>query len=391
MKNKLFYLLWVAYAAVIVFILAVNNVFSLNAERTSMEVTNIVINLGFLVLIGILFTIATISFVNLNKVAYSLKKVTKLIQRDDYESYDTNNNAIWATLNTKNDLFGNKVLDRAMTEYREQLKKKGNSFASTKFVPIDDFINDSLLEKEGMKFFNSAMPGTLTGIGILGTFLGLSLGLASFSGNDIYTISDNVGPLLSGMKVAFHTSIYGILFSLIYTFVYRSIMSAAYEQLDRFLTSYKHYTNQAIKESEATAAMLVYQANTASLLKEILANVQGQSQEQIAGMDAIVNQFCQQMTYALGADFRQIGDSLRAASQAQAGSAELFQNLTVTAGQLVESNRQMTAAIEAIMREQKEMEKRILRAERKLDNACDEISARLYSLDIAKDFERYEV
>ena len=46
-----------------------------------------------------------------------------------------------------------------------------------------------------------------------------------FQGEDIYTISDNVGPLLSGMKVAFHTSVYGILFSLIFNFVYRSIMA----------------------------------------------------------------------------------------------------------------------------------------------------------------------
>lgn len=391
MKNRLFYLLWIAYAAVIVFILKINNVFSAGIERTGMEISNLVINFGFLLLIGALFAIATVSFMNLNKVSYSLRKVTALIQREDRDSYESNSKAIWETLNTKNELFGNRLLDRAMTEYREQLRKKGNSFASTKFVPIDDFINESLLEKAGMSFFNSAMPGTLTGIGILGTFLGLSLGLASFSGNDIYTISDNVGPLLSGMKVAFHTSIYGIVFSLIYTFVYRSIMSSAYENMDHFLTTFKHYTNQAIKESEATAAMLVYQANTAALLKEILVNIQGQSEEQTTAMDAIVDKFCQQMTYALGSDFRQLGQSLQAAAQAQAGSAELFHNLTVTANSLIETNRHMLNSLEAIAKEQKEMEKRIMKAERRIDNTCDEISARLFSFDMAKDFERYEV
>ena len=100
-----------------------------------------------------------------------------------------------------------------------------------------------------MNFFNSGVSGTLTGLGILGTFLGLSMGLGSFSGDDIYTISDNVGPLLSGMKVAFHTSVYGILFSLVFNVVYRSIMSDAYEKLENFLCIFRHTAQpRSIKE-----------------------------------------------------------------------------------------------------------------------------------------------
>ena len=57
-------------------------------------------------------------------------------------------------------------------------------------------INEELLDRVGGSHYNSAISGTMTGLGILGTFIGLSLGLGSFSGDDIYTISDNVGPLL---------------------------------------------------------------------------------------------------------------------------------------------------------------------------------------------------
>lgn len=388
MKNKLYYLLWVAYIGVVIFILQINQVFNFEIERTQMEKMNIGINLGFLFFIGILFVISTTSFINLNKVTNSLVKVTALIQREDSESYDMNSKAIWDTLNNKNNLFGNHLLDKAMSEYREQLRKKGNTFAATKFVPIDDFINESLLEKAGMSFYNSAMPGTLTGIGILGTFLGLSLGLASFSGNDIYTISDNVGPLLSGMKVAFHTSIYGIFFSLLFTFIYRSVMSDAYDKLDHFQTTFKHYTNQALKDTEATAAMLVYQANTAALLKEILSYVKGTSQEQTESMGEIVNRFCEQMSYTLGADFQMLGRSLQEANQAQMGSAEMFRSIANTTAELVEANRQMTSVIDSIAKDQKEIEKRLIRQERKLDATCDEISARLYSFDLGKDFAK---
>jgi len=387
MKNKLFYLLWVAYAGVVIFILQINQVFSPGVERTSMEKMNIIINLGFLVLIGVLFAISTKSFISLHKISEALRKVTNFILKENKDSYDLDSKAIWEKLNSRSELFGNKYLDKAMGEYRDQLRKKGNSFSATKFVPIDDFINEPLLEKAGMSYFNSAMPGTLTGIGILGTFLGLSLGLASFSGNDIYTISDNIGPLLSGMKVAFHTSIYGIFFSLIFTFIYRSQMSAAYEKLDRFLTVYRHYTNQAIKESEATSAMLVYQANTAALLKDILNTMNGRSQEQTESMAEVVDRLCKQMTYTLGTDVQMLGQSLQAATQAQAGSAELFRELTATAAALVEENRRITEAITQIANNQEAIERQISRQEIKLGAVCDDISARLYTLDMAKGFD----
>ena len=100
-----------------------------------------------------------------------------------------------------------------MSEMEEHINKM---FAS-QVLQGDEYINEDLLDRVGMNYFNSGISGTLTGLGILGTFLGLSMGLSSFSGENIYTISDNVGPLLSGMKVAFHTSVYGIFFSIILT------------------------------------------------------------------------------------------------------------------------------------------------------------------------------
>ncbi len=163
-------------------------------------------------------------------------------------------------------------------------------------------------------------------------------------------------------------------------------MANAYEKLDRFLTVFKHFTNPVNQESESAAAMLVYQANSVSLLKEILSYTQATSIEQTEAMSNIVDRFCKQMAYTLGEDFKVLGSSLKASSDAQAGSAELFRNLAETTYQLVESNRQMTSIIDSISKEQKEIEKRLMRQERKLDSTCDEISARLFTYDFSKNF-----
>jgi chromosome segregation ATPase len=54
----------------------------------------------------------------------------------------------------------------------------------------------------------SSAPGAMTSLGILGTFIGIFLGLLDF---DIRTINSSVPKLLEGLKVAFGTSILGLL------------------------------------------------------------------------------------------------------------------------------------------------------------------------------------
>ena len=226
----------------------------------------------------------------------------------------------------------------------------------------------------------------LTGLGIQGTFLGLSLGLGSFRGDDIYTISDNVGPLLSGMKVAFHTSVYGILFSLIFNLVYRSVMADAYEKLESFLFVFRQTTQpQAAREDENNAVMVVYQAGMLSALKQMVELMKGEAREQTAGLERIVDKFTERMQISLGADFERLGGTLKRAGEAQAAGAanarELMEALTV----LVEVNQNVQSALATVMDRQEEFAGELREQKEKLEEACkemsSEISSQLYAFD----------
>ena len=142
------------------------------------------------------------------------------------------------------------------------------------------------------------------------------MGLGAFSGDDIFSISDNVGSLLSGMKVAFHTSVYGIFFSLVFNVVYRSIMSDAYETLGEFLDVFRQTAQPiALKEDENAATMLVYQAGMANSLKQMLELLKGNAMEQTAGVERIVDKFTMQMQKALDTDFQKLGNVLKSAGE----------------------------------------------------------------------------
>lgn len=60
--------------------------------------------------------------------------------------------------------------------------------------------------------------GTLVGLGLLGTFLGLTLGIKDFDSSSTQNIQRSIQLLLSGMGTAFITSLVGMFFSMIYSF-----------------------------------------------------------------------------------------------------------------------------------------------------------------------------
>ncbi len=362
MKSRLYFVLFIAYFAMVAFVMYVNGVFT--GEVTSFS--NLMINGVFLGIIGVLFIISIASFLRLNRLTDELEDAAKDLQAGYKEAGNKN---VWSALQEQKAFFDEKNLKDAFNKFRMRVKTKNP-------CDIEDFINEELLEKVGSNYYNSGISGTMTGLGILGTFIGLSLGLGSFSGDDIYTISDNVGPLLSGMKVAFHTSVYGIIFSLIFNFVYRSIMADAYEKLDYFLNAFRQCAMppSAGSSDENTAAMLVYQANLANYMKEILALAKGEARDQAKALDQMSQAFLGQIQSAMNTEFRDLGAALKLAAQSQSVNAESNKALLDAAGALVESNRSMQETINHMLERQEMFAETLKKQQEELTGACEEIS-----------------
>ena len=274
MKSKIYFILFLCYFLIFGFILYLNGVFT--GEISSYS--NLLINVGILLVIGILFVFSAISFARLNRCTDALALATYSIQKK-YKESDSN---LWDEYKDKKNFFSHPQLDDAYIRYQKRMKSYTTKRGLTQTCDLEEYINEDLLDKLGASHFNSNIAGTMTGLGILGTFLGLSLGLGAFSGNDIFTITDTVGPLLDGMKVAFHTSVYGIFFSLVFTFVHRSIMAYSYGVLEEFLSCYRECVMPVTTSNadDNTKAMLVYQANMANSMKAILDILKGTSEQQ---------------------------------------------------------------------------------------------------------------
>lgn len=87
-------------------------------------------------------------------------------------------------------------------------------------IPASEYFNS----KKVSEIYNvnlralDAASGSLVGIGLFGTFLGLTLGLHNFDSNTSESIQNSIQTLLDGMKTAFGTSLAGMFASLLFTF-----------------------------------------------------------------------------------------------------------------------------------------------------------------------------
>ena len=115
MKSRLYYVLYFLYAIVVAFVLYLNGVFT--GEEIS--IVNLAINIGFLVIIGILFFISSVSFGRLNRLTYDLEEVTFRLQKEYKEANGKN---LWGSYKDNTKVFEEEELQDAFDKYRLRVK-----------------------------------------------------------------------------------------------------------------------------------------------------------------------------------------------------------------------------------------------------------------------------
>lgn len=110
--------------------------------------------------------------------------------------------------------FVSSIIDVEKEENGLQIKEVYQTIDSEYF-----FNSDTLLrEKMNFKLLNY-IPQGLVGLGLLGTFLGLALGLESLNLDTQEAMNNSIKTLISGVKISFYTSLYGMYFSISFSFI----------------------------------------------------------------------------------------------------------------------------------------------------------------------------
>ena len=201
---------------------------------------NVIYNLGFLAVMLIIIAGAfAISFSRLRQTRRGLDRATKKMKQ--LSRTGGNMSTITSPGAT---LFEVPYLDGKYQEYLTFLHKTNSP------TDIGDYIGEYEINNYTHRRLVEMVPDILTSLGILGTFLGLVLGLRGFNPASYEAMSSSVESLIDGIKVAFVTSIYGLSLSLAFSYWLRGCLTSVSESLDRFLDAY--YTC-VVPPTDATA------------------------------------------------------------------------------------------------------------------------------------------
>lgn len=110
--------------------------------------------------------------------------------------------------------FSSSIIDIEKEENGLKVKEVYQTIDSEYFFNADTLLR----EKMNFKLLNY-IPQSLVGLGLLGTFLGLALGLEGLHLSTQEAINNSVKILIGGVKTSFYTSLYGMYFSITFSFI----------------------------------------------------------------------------------------------------------------------------------------------------------------------------
>ena len=316
----------------------------------------------YIIMIAV-FLLVIIFTVRLAVYALSFKKSASALWSDDDLIH-----AIRAYLSSPEQpatpLFKLKVLQKTFEEYRDERIRMSGAKDGHSFVAIDDFFNANQLDEIGISGICDLIPGTMTGLGILGTFLGLVLGISGFDTASTEAITSSISGLLSGMGTAFLTSIVGVFFSLVFSYLHKIIYDYANKNLELFINNFhekeldghdnstenqllgyqQQQTDFQLQQTELlkTFAGIVSEAVSKSIsdtMKSELTPIFNRmeqtiemfgkfaSTQQKEGLDQVVQEFIRCMNDSLKGQFEELGRTIQSLCEWQRSSVLQMQKI----------------------------------------------------------------
>ena len=341
MQNRKWYewLLTITYIAMVALCVALNFT---TGQREGLA--NIIVNGVMFLIVGLIFLNCEInSFFPMNRIIADLHRATEKIRGDALNSHQF----LWEPYKQSSvELFEDKYLQEAFQDYRFELNRITNSDKAYYKCDIEDYINTTIVDSVMHRNVLNQVAGAMTGLGILGTFIGLSLGLQHFSTGSTAEVTNSIAPLMDGIKVAFHTSIYGMVFSLVFNYVYKRKLDEAENAIADFIDAYKKYvlpdtTTDGInklmelQQQQVTAVRRMTDRVSEDLNKIMEPQFDRMNQtitdfgnmatrNQTEALNQVVNEFIREMNRSLGGTFLQLNESFNKAYASQQKNEQLL-------------------------------------------------------------------
>lgn len=322
--------------------------------NSEMDVASINITIGMLTIVGIIFVYSTIKAIRAFKIGKDLRRAANLIVEDSKNQDEL----LWDVYkkNEEMTLFQTEELIKVFRDYKNEMLRLEKKTNATYKCDIDDYFNSSLIDSAFSKSIINLIPGTMTGLGILGTFIGLAISLKNFEMGEVDQILSSIPKLMTGLKVAFQTSIYGMILSLAFNFVYRKLLTQVYEDLNIFISAYEKYVaSDADADNKSQIQLIIQQIpecvgeKIADVLSPSLEKMNSTldrlasdlNQKQIEGVSTLVDQIMESLNTLLGENFKHLGETIEQTCEIQRENGIFMQDILARIGDMTQNIKEI--------------------------------------------------
>ena len=359
--------------------------------RSGEGYADLIINLTFAV-IAALFLIGYFAGCArpLARMAAALARVTERL-----EDSDEDRKTLWMRYSQNTAPFENRRLDERWCAYLRETRRMQKQNALTVDCRIEDYIGEDLLYTTVNKPFCDQLSGIMSGLGILFTFIGLVYGLRNFDASTVDVMQSSTQALMAGIKIAFLTSIFGLIYSLLVGLVYKKLLKDSLQVLYDFQDVYTEAVRPSNEHAAENAMLRLQMEQNASLQKfgssvgeqcsqaivsmmtpvvqelqrTITQYVSVAIEDQRADMDRVVRYFLDSMNTSLGNVFGQLKnrteelaawekDMIESISSLTAGVGRTYQDLAdaqTNTQRIIASMASYTGSIESLTAAQRKV------------------------------------
>ena len=240
------------------------------------------------------------------------KELRNALNSDDPLSF------IQTNLPTEKFLARNYEISKSLT--LDSGVKKTTEFAEDYFN-LTNILSIRHINRQAM----SAAAGMLVGLGVLGTFIGLTLGIVGIKLDSQETLRQGIETLLAGMTTAFLTSVVGMVLSSFYTFLEKDALNRLTrtcvklcEKLDNLyfiseLEKQQILTNRQNKLFLEQVAIIVHDIKSVDddanelTIGNMLRDIKQSNEYQIDVLNAMAENICN----GLGEKFKELADAIQ--------------------------------------------------------------------------------
>lgn len=193
----------------------------------------------------------------------------------------------------------------------------------------------------------AAVPSFLVALGVLGTFVGLTVGLSGLVGtsDEVEALKGGINELISGASVAFMTSVWGVLFSLVLNFIEKIFEARVLNQVSKVQQRIDALYQQLPAE-QSLLYIAEHSKESKLALQELHERIGDRLQETLSGMsDAMQHAVTDALNTVMAPAIQAlVSNSSEQSSQALTALVEQFMSSMASAGREQGGQMQQAAA-----------------------------------------------